>query len=110
MLMVTGGMAVSLSESSVSGTGESTGAPITATSDTVTATVSGGISPYTYAWTKVVGDDMTITAPTSATTAFSSEETPDLVLFGTYRCTVTDAADLTASADVAVTLNFVDIS
>jgi hypothetical protein len=110
MLMVTGGMAVSLSPSSVSGTGESTGAAITVTSATTTASVQGGIAPYTYAWAKVIGDDMTITAPTSATTAFSSEEVPDLILSGTYRCTVTDAAGITARADVAVTLNFVDIS
>jgi hypothetical protein len=41
MLMVSGGMAVSLSDADVIGEGTSTGAPIEVTSETVTATAAG---------------------------------------------------------------------
>jgi hypothetical protein len=110
MLMVSGGMAVSLSDTNVTGSGESTGGSIHVTSETVTATVSGGLAPYTYAWSRVIGDEVTITAPTSATTAFTETQHPDLILTGTYRCTVTDATTKTAQADCTVTLTFTDIS
>lgn len=111
MLLVTGGMAASASPTTA--TGEESGTPPTpleVTTNTVTVSVQGGIAPYTYAWSKVVGADVTITAPTSATTAFTETREPGTILSGTYRCTVTDAAMLTARVDVIVTLNFVDIS
>ena len=110
MLLVGGGMAVSLSDTNVTGSGTSLGPPFEVTSETTSATVAGGLAPYTYAWAKVTGDDMTITAPTGSTTAFSSTQTPDLILSGVYRCTVTDATMKTASADCTVTLTFTDIS
>lgn len=80
----------------------------TITSNSTTVTPAGGSSPYTYAWTKVTGDTLTVTSPTSATTTFSTSGLAEgNFVAATYRCTVTDSTTptaLTATADVSVTL------
>lgn len=88
---------------SVSGTGNSTGVTLI-TSSTAYATPTGGTSPYTYAWTKVGGDTMTATNPTSASTAFRLGVGPGDSKSATYRCTVTDSLGQTASGTVNITL------
>lgn len=89
--------------SSVFGTNNSTGI-VLVTSSTATATPTGGTAPYTYAWTKVSGDTMTATSPTSASTAFRLGVGPGDVKTATYRCTVTDKNGLTAQDTVSITL------
>jgi hypothetical protein len=80
----------------------------TITSPSTTVTVSGGTSPYSFAWAKVFGDTLTVTSAAAATTTFSTsglgEGSSDVA---TYRCTVTDSTTptaATATADVSVTL------
>jgi hypothetical protein len=85
------------------------GTTSTLTTDTTTATPTGGVGPYTYAWTKVSGATLTVTASTSATTAFQATglavgEARD----ATYRCTVTDSTAATATADVLITIERTD--
>ena len=71
-------------------------------------TVSGGVAPYSYSWTKLSGDSITANSATAATTTFSatglfSGEARD----ATFRCTVTDSTGgtpLTATADVFVSI------
>jgi hypothetical protein len=83
-------------------TGRSSTSPVFA--GYTTCTVNGGTAPYTYAWTYASGDNMTITAPTSATTGFQSGVTPGNEKDGTFICTVTDATGKTAQGAVSVTL------
>lgn len=72
------------------------------TTDAVTATVTGGTGPFTYAWAYVSGDSFTINSPTSATTTYTGSIT---VLgqskYGVYRCTVTDTFDASTSSYTA---------
>jgi hypothetical protein len=80
-----------------SGTG-----PQTVTSDPVVATVTGGASPFTYAWAIVSGTPVMITNPTSATTQFQ-KLTGTSVMAGA-RCTITDSLGATTTCDCAVQL------
>lgn len=79
----------------------------TATTDPTTVTPTGGVAPYTYSWAFVSGNTATINSPTSATTTFTRSvflDTAGQSVFrtGVYRCTVTDSASQTATADVTV--------
>ena len=80
-----------------SGTG-----PQVVTSDPVVATVTGGASPFTYAWAIVSGTTVNITNPTSATTQFQ-KLTGSSVMAGA-RCTITDSLGATTTCDCAVQL------
>jgi hypothetical protein len=69
----------------------------------VTITASGGVSPYSYAWTKVTGDTFTVTSASSASTTFStSANNQSEGEQAIYRCTVTDDDGNKASIDVGV--------
>jgi hypothetical protein len=70
------------------------------TSDPCTITPSGGLAPYTYAWTMIAGT-AGITSPTFATTTFT--KTTSGIANVTARCTVTDSLHVTASVDVPMT-------
>jgi hypothetical protein len=63
------------------------------TSQTVSATPTGGTSPYTYAWTALSGI-ATCLAPTSASTGFIAGEP----LTTSIQCVITDANGTTATA------------
>lgn len=64
------------------------------TTGTCTVTVTGGVGPFTYAWTIVSGDpSFTPNSPTSASTTFTGTTTdPGVPTFATYKCVVTDTA------------------
>lgn len=69
-----------------------------------TVTASGGVGGYVYAWARISGGAITADSATSASTTFTASgmgasEARSAVL----RCTVTDGAVSTATADVSVT-------
>ena len=77
--------------------------PVTANA---TATESGGVGPFTYAWSQVSGDAMTLAGAASATASFTANVSAanpehDAV----FQCVVTDTdTGATATAQVDVTL------
>ena len=73
-----------------------------------TATISGGTGPYSILWTfHSGGTGITIDTPTFDDTTFSGSHNLDgTTLFGTARCTVTDATSATAFDDVEVQLHW----
>ena len=94
-----GTVSVSISPSPFSGTGSTT--------PSLTATPSGGLAPYTYAWTVVSSTaPMTVTHPSLATTTAYSTTTlnPGDSINATLRCTVTDSLGTVGQADVSGTL------
>lgn len=74
------------------------------TSTVATATPTGGAGPYTYAWSRVSGAVLSITAPTNASTSFRTTIEAGGSRTATYRCTVTDTNGLTAFDDVNINL------
>ena len=95
--------ALSLAASPTSvGGGSFGGSP--ATTDSTTATPTGGTGPYTYAWTLISyssGTAPTINSATSATTTFIQTGLgPGGYESAVFRCTVTDSLAATAQADV----------
>lgn len=97
-------LSVSIAPDPATGAGSGGGSE-TVTSELATATPSGGLAPYTYAWTHVSGDAaITITSDTSQSTTFSKFMTPGASTSAVKRCTVTDAYGQTASDDVDVEL------
>ena len=87
----------------------------TSTQDTfsvsLTATPSGGLTPYTYSWTVVTSTtSVTFSAATAATTRASvSGLTPNEPESATLRCTVTDSLGVSTHADVSGTFEQVTL-
>lgn len=71
----------------------------------VTATPSGGLGPYTYAWTRTGGAAASIASPASASTTFNLFLNAPDSQSATFQCVVTDALGSTASASVTATFN-----
>lgn len=97
-----GDIAVSADPSAVSGYAAVAGSAVITTNQ-VTATPSGGASPYTYAWTLVTSDGGTWTAksPTSASTKFScSGVGAGIDYTATFLCTATDSTGGTGTVEV----------
>ena len=78
----------------------------TITTASVTAVPSGQTGSVTYAWTKVSGDTMTVTSPTSSSTTFSTAPGFGNTKSAIYKCTATDSASHVASDTVDVTIAF----
>lgn len=95
---------VSVSPSAVSGA-RSTYLPSygVVTSNTTTATPSGGTAPFSYQWTMTSGI-ATPTKPTLASTAFTAGLAADSSDTSTAIVTVTDSLGVTATASVSVNL------
>lgn len=72
------------------------------TTGSVTVTASGGVSPYTYAWSKVTGATFTVNSASSASTTFSTSANNVNGEEAVYRCTVTDGTGDKVRIDVGV--------
>ena len=79
----------------------------TVQSEIITATVSGGIAPFTYAWTRLTGSGYAV-SPTSASSRLANDFLDYGTTTGTFRCTVTDALSNTAYADVSASFTYFD--
>jgi hypothetical protein len=102
-------MTAALNRSSVDGYGDSTGS-ITITTQSVTATPSGGTGPFDYAWSSAGGDVPTINSPISPTTTFTFAGIgPGDSKSGSLACTVTDVNGITAATS-AVTATATNVN
>lgn len=75
----------------------------------VKAYVSGGVPPYTYAWTRISGSDkIGISSYSLADVGFSASNSSGnpITFIATWRITVTDSVAATDFDDVAVSINF----
>jgi len=57
----------------------------------ITATPTGGMAPYTYAWSSVFPNSTSVVSPTSATTHFNGAVANGNTINPAWVCTVTDA-------------------
>lgn len=90
-------MSAGASPAEVTGLVSSTGNPPVTTSAS-TASASGGIGPFTYAWSGTGG--WTINSPAAATTSFTSPGVaPGDQANGDFSCIVTDASGATAQTN-----------
>jgi len=96
-------LTVTITPSSTNGS-SGDNSPVSVITPNVTATVSGGLGPFTYAWTNVVNGGGTASyaiQPTMATTAFRKDSVPAFTgYFDTLRVTVTDSLGRTGTADI----------
>lgn len=80
-------------------------------SGTSTATPTGGLAPFTYAWSRLTG---TATVTSGGTTASATISEAGLAIdenrLSTFRVTVTDSSGQTATDDIAVSLTRVSDS
>jgi hypothetical protein len=80
-------------------------------SDSPNTTPTGGVAPYTYAWTELgtsSGNTPSVSSSTAQNpswTAFVEDVEPSI---STWRVTVTDSATTTAFTDITVTLTWLD--
>lgn len=73
-------------------------------SATTALSVSGGTGTYSYSWTLVSGDAVSVSNTGVLNPTFSASITPDQGTYSTYRLTVTSGA-ATATYDVNISLN-----
>ena len=77
------------------------------TTNAVVVTASGGVSPYTYAWTKVSGGTVTISSATATSVTWSASGTAPETKAAVWKCSVTDAiGTVTDSGAVSVSIAF----
>lgn len=79
--------------------------PGAATSSIAEAYPSNGVEPYTYLWTQVSGDSMTISNPSNKSTKFSTSGSNGNIKSAVFQCEVTD--DVAAVKTDTVTVNFI---
>lgn len=104
--------ALSVSASSVSGfeIGPSNSGSVTS-SGSPSTTPSGGVGPYTYAWTNIStssGNTPSVSSSTAQNPSWTASVSDGTDSLSTWRVTVTDSGARTASTDITVTLTWSD--
>lgn len=80
--------------------------PSTVSSNSVIGIVSGGVTPYTYAWTYLSGaTGFNCNTPSAAETYWFKTLNGGVEETSTWRLTVTDAASTVVTADISITLS-----
>lgn len=86
-----------------------TGTNATVTTGNVLATPTGGQGPFTYAWVKQSGGNITATNSSSAQSGFRATNMAiDEQRTAVFRCTCTDAFGASDTADVSVTITRIE--
>jgi len=70
------------------------------TSNLITINAVGGSEPYSYAWIKLSGDDVSISSTTNEAVTFSASGSNGDEKSATYRCTITDNLTAVVTVDV----------
>lgn len=73
-------------------------------SQTITVTPSGGLAPFSYAWTILSGAGVYAAVPTMATTTLRKTMDIGQSVSGTARCTVTDSLGTQSAIDIPFNL------
>lgn len=98
---------LTVSANDAGGNGDGTEGTTVSTTIASTATPSGGLGPFTYAWTLIAnggGDASYANTPSAASTTFNKGNVPASQIYAdTWRVTVTDSLGSTATADITVT-------
>jgi hypothetical protein len=99
----------SVNPSIASLSGSRLGAGVVNTSSSTTANVTGGVGPFTYAWTRQSGSvAITATAPSSATTSFTATVAVADSFTAVFICTVTDTATGIINVSGTVSVNLLE--
>jgi hypothetical protein len=103
---------MSVSANSVSGSASGfASSGFVATSGTPNTTVTGGTSPFTFSWVRISGSTVPqISSATAQNPGWSNANTPEGINTATWRVTVTDANSNTATADITVTLQWINLN
>jgi hypothetical protein len=105
------GAPLSVTASNVSGTDSGFSFSGFVSSNTPNTTVTGGSSPYTYSWAYVSGSAVPqVSSATAQNPAWSAVVDSGPPAVATWRVTVTDANSNTATADITVTLTWIDLT
>jgi hypothetical protein len=102
-----GSFSVTITPSSVSAYANS-GAAANLTTGNAVAAASGGVAPYTYAWTQILAgaNTWTINSPAASTTTFTCQTLPAGSFDEAgFRVTATDATGATAHEDIFASAN-----
>lgn len=103
------GLSVSATNVSANDSGFASSGPVGPTG-TPNTTPSGGVGPYTYSWARISGSTVpgasSLTAQNPTWSAASVSGTQSAV----WRVTITDSLGATATAEISVTLVWIDLS
>lgn len=77
------------------------------TTNSIVASATGGVSPYTYAWSSSAGNTVSISSSTATTVSWSASGTAPASSSATWACVVTDSAGVSAATNnVSVNISF----
>jgi hypothetical protein len=106
-----GKSALSVSATSVSGfnSGFAFSGPVS--TDNTSTTVTGGASPFTFSWARISGSTVPqVSSSTAQNPNWFNNDTPSGTYDAVWRVTVTDANSNTATADINVSLTWLNLN
>lgn len=103
------GLSVSASNVSANDAGFASSGAVGPTGNAAT-TPSGGVGPYTYSWARVSGSTVPGASSLTAQNPTWSAASVTGIQTAIWRVTVTDSLGATATAEISVTLTWIDLS